>query len=86
MLVRRSSAVLFTKIVNVLLSVSVGEPLSATRTVITFVPGAWLVEGVHEKTPVAGSILAPLGAPGSRLKVSTFAGISESVAVLVTTN
>src|SRR5437867_12497115 len=83
MLVRRSSTALFTMMVNVLASSSVGEPLSATRTVTTFVLGAWFVEGVHEKTPLAGSILAPAGAPGSRLKVNALAGRSTSVAVLV---
>ena len=46
-----------------------GEPLSVTRTVTRFVLGPCALVGVQEKTPVDGLMLAPVGAPGSRLYV-----------------
>src|SRR5258706_11609986 len=46
-------------------------------------PGPCDSVGVQLKTPVTGSMLAPSGAPESRLKVREFAGRSASFAVLV---
>src|SRR5262245_5460935 len=42
-----------------------GVPLSVTRIVMVFVLGPCASLGVQVKTPVAGSTLAPAGAPGS---------------------
>src|ERR1041384_7367655 len=70
--------------VKLLASLSGGEPLSVTCTVIRLVLGPWPSVGVQVKTPVPGSRLTPGGA-NSRLKVSVLAGKSGSVAVLVTT-
>ena len=44
-------------------------------------PGPWASVGVQANAPVAGSMLAPLGAPASRLQVKV--SPSESVAVAV---
>ncbi len=60
-----------------------GEPLSVTRTGMVTVAGPCASVGVHVNTPVAGLMLAPDGAPASRLKASVFAGASASVAVKV---
>src|SRR5258706_5658977 len=60
-----------------------GAPLSVTRTVMLLVPGPWASDGVQVKTPLVESTEAPAGAPGSRLKVSAWAGRSGSVAELV---
>ena len=60
-----------------------GKPLSVTRTVRLVVVFASAPGGCHVNTPVTGSTAAPAGAPGSRLYVSVFAGISASVAELV---
>src|SRR6266702_965466 len=60
-----------------------GTPLSVTRMVIEFVLGPWVSLGVQLKRPVAGSMLAPAGAPGSSEKVSVLAGMSASLAVTV---
>ena len=57
-----------------------------TRTVTTLVEGGWLVGGVQVNTPVAGSMVAPAGAPGAKLKVRMLAGTSGSVAEFVTVN
>ena len=46
-------------------------------------PGPWASVGVQVKTPVTGVMLAPAGAPASRLKVNVLAGRSASVAVAV---
>ena len=51
--------------------------------VTTFVLGPCASVGLHVNAPVEESMLAPFGAPGSRLKVSTFAGKSGSVAVAI---
>ena len=59
-----------------------GEPSSVTRMVKTFVPGVASL-AVQRKSPFAGSIEAPLGAPGSRPNVSEFAGMSGSVTAAV---
>ena len=63
-------------------SSSLGTPSSVTRTVMSKSPGPCVVVGVHVNTPPE-VIAAPVGAPGSRLKVSVLAGSSASVAVAV---
>src|SRR5262245_14529795 len=63
-------------------SLRAGEPLSVTRTVTEKVAGPWVSVGVQVKTPVAGSMLAPLGAL-IKLKVRALAGESGSLAVAV---
>src|SRR5260370_540304 len=68
---------------KLLKSLSGGWPLSVTRTVMLFVEPANVSSGVHVKTPVDGFMPAPVGAPGSRLKVRVLGWISESVACLV---
>src|SRR5689334_18658281 len=68
-----------TTILMVSASESVGRPLSVTRTVTLLVAGALPGGGVQLKRPLARLMLAPAGAPESRLKVSVFAGRSESV-------
>src|SRR5258708_16892188 len=70
----------FTVMVIVFSSKRLGEPLSVTRTVTGKLPGPWASVGVQVKAPVAGSMLAPAGAP-LRLKVRVLAGRSGSVAV-----
>ena len=80
------TGMLFTSLtttVNVLESLRAGEPLSVTRTVITFVPRPCASVGVQLNSPLVGLIDAPAGAPESKLKVSVCVGISESVAVTV---
>src|SRR5512138_2653288 len=57
-----------------------GTPLSVTRTVSVLVEGPWSGSGVQLKTPLDESMVAPAGAPGSRLKARVWAGRSESVA------
>src|SRR5437660_3547895 len=59
---------------------SAGEPSSVTRTLIEFVP-TFAAAGVQVNKPVARSMLAPEGAPGSRVKVNVCAGRSGSVTV-----
>src|SRR2546425_4757967 len=66
-----------TKIVTVCVVVGLGEPSSLTRTRKLFVLGPCASLGVQLKTPVSGSIVAPLGAP-DKLKVKCCAGRSES--------
>src|SRR5580765_6012920 len=61
-------------------ALAAGEPLSVTRMVTRFVLGPWVSLGVHAKTPEAGLIVVPAGAPASRLKVRVCTGRSESVA------
>src|SRR5262249_22562760 len=63
-----------------------GEPVTATRIVTRI--GDDSSVGVQVKTPVDGSILAPAGAPGPRLKVKVRLGsgsglIAEAVKVSV---
>ncbi len=53
-----------------------------TRTTKLYDPGPWPSVGLHEKTPLAGSIVAPAGAP-SRLKIKVLDGRSGSLAVIV---
>src|SRR5437588_55228 len=65
---------------KVLASLLLGEPLSVTTTVreLVIVPGG--PEGVQEKAPLVGLIVASGGAFGPRVKVSVCAGMSPSVA------
>src|SRR5207245_2798333 len=72
-----------TMTVKLLVSLSGGVPLSVTRTVMTLVLGPCALVGVQVSTPVAEFSVIPLG-PATRANVSVLAGISESVAVLVT--
>src|SRR5437879_2079322 len=72
-----------TMTVKLLVSLSGGVPLSVTRTVMTLVLGPCASLGVQFSTPVAESSVIPLG-PATRTNVSVLAGISGSVAVLVT--
>src|SRR5436190_23542061 len=65
-------------------ALSEGTPLSVTRTVTGFVVMAKAREGVQVKTPDAGSIRAPRGAPDARLKKNCCAGISGSFAEVAT--
>ena len=51
-----------TTMVKVSVSVSGGDPLSATRTVTVLVLGPWSSVGLQLKTPVDESMLAPAGA------------------------
>src|ERR1051326_1433243 len=69
-----------TNTLNVWLAVKAGRPLSVTLTVIWLDP-AWPVVGVHWNTPLAGPMLAPIGAVG-RLKVR-FWPASGSLALAV---
>ena len=73
----------FTVICIVSESSSVGVPSSVTRIVTGNTPGPSDSVGVHENTPVLGSIVASAGAPASSENVNVFAGRSASVAVAV---
>src|SRR6266550_2748069 len=75
-----------TMTVKLRVSLEGGEPSSVTRTVIRFVLGPSASVGVQVNTPFVKLMLAPAGAPGSKLNVRVLAGRSGSVAVLVTTN
>src|SRR5207244_3923226 len=57
----------FTTTVKVFKSLRLGTPLSVTRTVTGFVLGPCASLAVHVNTPVLGLMLAPAGAPGSKL-------------------
>src|SRR5882762_3603835 len=48
-----------------------------------FVLGTCAVPGVQVKIPLEGLTTAPAGAPGARLKVSTWAGKSKSLTTFV---
>ena len=72
-----------TVIVTTVVALALGTPLSVTRTTMLFVLGPCDSSGVQEKNPLTGSIVAPAGVPGSRLKVSDCAGRSVSYAVAV---
>ena len=72
-----------TAIVIVSKSSKAGVPLSVTRTVTLNVPGPSASVGVQLKTPVCGSIVAPAGAPASRVNVSVSSGRSGSLAAAV---
>src|SRR5205814_4711004 len=62
-------------------SLSAGVPLSVTLTVTVAVTGP--SGGVHVNTPVVALIVAPAGAPASRLNANTLDGRSASVATAV---
>src|SRR6266852_6114632 len=72
-----------TMIVKLLVSLNGGVPSSVTRTVMMLVLGPCASLGVQVSTPVAESSVIPLG-PATRRNVRVFAGISGSVAELVT--
>src|SRR5207249_3518005 len=74
-----------TMTVKLAVSLSGGEPLSVTRTVMRLVLGSCASVGVQFRTPLLGSRLTPSGAD-RRLKVSVLAGRSGSVATLVSTS
>src|SRR5438477_13196627 len=61
---------------------SAGEPSSVTRTLTLFVP-TFAAVGIQANDPVAGSMVAPAGAPASNVKVKVCAGKSESLAAAV---
>src|SRR5439155_23541965 len=65
---------------KVLEALRFGVPLSVTRTVMGYEFKACACAGFHVKTPVAGSIAAPSGTGGTRLKVSFWGGRSVAVA------
>ncbi len=71
---------------NDLTSLRFGAVVWVTRTVIVFVVLAEAAVVGQERTPVAESIVAPVGAPGSRLNASACGGTAGSVAELVTTS
>src|SRR5580765_1427313 len=83
---RKAGAVLtsLTMTVKRLVALRAGTPLSVTFTVIKLVLGPWDSLGVQVNTPVSESMIIPAGGE-SRLKLRVFAGMSESVAVLVST-
>src|SRR5260221_1705628 len=86
LVVRVKVGALFTSLtitVKLLVSLSGGLPSSVTRTVMTLVLGPCASVGVQVSTPVAESSVIPLG-PATRANVSVLAGISGSVAELVT--
>ena len=64
-------------------SLRVGLPLSVTRTVMGKLPGPCASVGVHANAPVAPLIVAPAGAPASRVKVIALPSGSFAVAVNV---
>src|SRR5947208_8413735 len=66
-------------------SLSAGVPSSATLTTIIFVLGPCASDGVQVKTPVFKFRLTPVGAD-AKLNVSRLAGMSASVAGIVTTS
>ena len=57
----------FTTTVKLFAALKLGDPLSLTRTLIVFVLGPCVSLGVQVNIPVAGLMLAPAGAPASRL-------------------
>src|SRR5437867_3029511 len=64
-----STGALFTSLtitVKLLLSLSAGEPLSVTLTVIRFVVGPWASVGVQLSAPLLGSTVTPAG-PDTKL-------------------
>src|SRR5438046_7587220 len=58
-----------------------GEPSSVTRTVIKFVLGPCASVGVQVNRPLVALMLAPAGAPGSKLNVRRSPSGSVAVAV-----
>src|SRR5262245_60061851 len=74
---------LFTRTVKVFVALKGGDPLSVTAVLNRFVLRFCAKLGVQVITPF-GEIAAPPGADNNEY-ISVFAGMSESVAVLVTT-
>src|SRR6266581_3049900 len=72
-----------TTILKVFASLKGGEPSSVTRIVTVLVAGEKPIGGVQVKTPLVALIVAPAGAPGSRVNVNELAGMSASVAMAV---
>src|SRR5437762_3072734 len=72
----------FTITVNEFVSLRLGEPLSVTRTFTVLVVSAWATVGRQLNAPLPLMIVAPVGGLTSEHD-NVFAGISESVAVLV---
>src|SRR5260370_13950786 len=72
-----------TAIVNVFASLRAGDPSSVTRIVTVLVAGENPIGGIQAKTPLVALMVAPAGAPGSRVYVNELAGISASVAMAV---
>src|ERR1051326_8741064 len=64
----------FTTIVTALASLMGGDPLSVTRMVMILVAGPWLSPGTQTNNPLFASMAAPLGTPGSSVKVNCWAG------------
>src|SRR5438132_659834 len=81
-----STGALFTSLtvtVKVRASLNAGEPLSVTRMVMLLVLGPCASLGVQLKRPLVPLMLAPEGAPASKLKLKDCAGTSESLALAV---
>src|SRR5881396_2591053 len=74
-----------TTTVKLPVSLNGGEPLSLTRTVMRLVLARCASVGVQINTPLFESRVTPSGAD-TRLNVNVLAGLSGSVAVLVTTS
>src|SRR5712692_10433577 len=72
-----------TTILNVFASLKGGAPSSVTRIVTVLVAGENPIGGIQAKTPLVALMVAPAGAPRSRVNVSELAGMSASVAVAV---
>src|SRR5258708_6882492 len=72
-----------TAIVKVFASLRGGEPSSVTRIVTVLVAGENPLGGIQAKTPLVALMVAPAGAPGSRVNVNELAGMSASVAMAV---
>src|SRR5947209_4800127 len=73
-----------TTIVKVFVALKGGEPSSVTTVVNRLVLGPWACEGMQGMSRLAE--IVALAGPTSKVYVNVFAGRSESVAVLVTTN
>src|SRR5262249_38493068 len=74
----------FTVTVIVLVALRLGMPSSVTTVVSVNTPGPCASSGVKVTMPFVS--IAACGGGANRTYVSTFAGMSESVAVLVTVN
>src|SRR5438093_2400305 len=68
---------------NEVLLLWLGEPSSVTSTVTAYIRSACPAVGFHVNTPVDGSMVAPMGALGPRVKVSLLGGSSGSEALFV---
>src|ERR1035441_10330828 len=63
-----------TTTLNCCVALNGGTPLSVTITEMIFVLGAWAALGRHWNTPVAGSIIALVGAPAPSENTSGLGG------------